>query len=174
MPGVDFFRFDVEQLITAAVANPGAFGFVNVTEPAAPGLDFDSAFYDTGLIVDDPDTYLFWDELHPTTAAHALLAELALDVVTFSADFDFDGKVDGLDLAMWEASYGVNALADADGDGDSDGEDFLEWQKQRGSGIATIGAVGSVVPEPTTQLIAVGLLSLCLSRSRRTPTSIWP
>ena len=159
-PGVDFFRLDVAQLINDAVANPGAFGFVNVTDPAAPGLDFDSFDYDPNLIVDEPDTYLFWDELHPTTAAHALLAEYALDAVTFSADFDFDGQVDEIDLAMWEVSYGVNVLADADGDGDSDGLDFLEWQRQFGNGVSAIIAASRVVPEPTTQLIAVGLLLL--------------
>ena len=46
-----------------------------------------------------------------------ITGEYALDAVTFSADFDFDGKVDEIDLAMWEASYGVNALADADAHG---------------------------------------------------------
>ena len=157
-PGVDFFRLDVAQLINDAIANPGAFGFVNVTEPAAPGLDVDTSGYDPNLIVDEPDTYLFWDELHPTTAAHALLAESALDAVTFSADFDFNGQVDEIDLATWEVSYGVNALADADGDGDSDGLDFLEWQKQRGNGVTTIGAVGTVVPEPNSLMISIGLL----------------
>lgn len=157
-PDVDFFRLDVAQLINDAVANPGAFGFVNVTDSAAPGLDFDTSNYDPNLIVDQPETYLFWDELHPTTTAHALLAESALDAVTFSADFDFDGKVDGFDLALWEASYNIDDMADADGDGDSDGSDFLEWQVQQGSGVATIGAPGGVVPEPHSVVITIGLL----------------
>jgi hypothetical protein len=82
------------------VPDPGAYGFVNVMDPVAPGLEFDTNDYDSNLIVDGPDTYLFWDEIHPTTAAHALLAELALDSVTFSADFDFDGKVDELELEV--------------------------------------------------------------------------
>ncbi len=157
-PAVDFFRLDVAQMINDAVADPGAFGLVNVTDPAAPGLDFDTSGYDPNLIVDEPDTYLFWDEVHPTTAAHALLAEYALDAVTYSADFDFDGKVDGLDLGVWEASYGIDDLADADGNGDSAGSDFLAWQEQWGSGVATIGAIGAVVPEPSSLLIALGLL----------------
>ena len=46
-----------------------------------------------------------------------------------AADFDFDGDVDGDDLALWESSLGVDDLADADGDGDSDGIDFLIWQR---------------------------------------------
>ena len=38
----------------------------------------------------------------------------------------------------------------ADADGDSDGLDFLEWQKQFGSGVSAIIAASHVVPEPTT------------------------
>jgi len=43
-------------------------------------------------------------------------------------DFDTDGDVDGVDLGIWETSYGRDDGADADGDGDSDGADFLIWQ----------------------------------------------
>ena len=157
-PSVDLMRMDVEQLINDAVANPGAFGFVNVTEPAAPGLNFNSLAYDPNLIVAQPETYLFWDELHPTTAAHALLADFAFDAVTFSADFDFDGKVDALDLALWETSYGLDDQTDANNDGVSDGFDFLAWQRQQGSGIAALRALSTVVPEPSTFLITMGLL----------------
>lgn len=158
LSGVDLFRMDVAGLISNAVDNPAAFGMVNVTDSAAPGLTYDNDTYDPNLTVPNQDAYLFWDDLHPTTAAHALLAELALDAVTYSADFDFDGKVDELDLAVWEASYGVDAMADADGDGDSDGTDFLEWQNQFGSGVTAIAAAGTLVPEPSALLITMGLL----------------
>ncbi|MEM9659417.1 MAG: matrixin family metalloprotease, partial [Planctomycetota bacterium] len=49
------------------------------------------------------------------------------------ADFTEDGVVDALDLALWEQSFGVNAVADADDDFDSDGFDFLVWQRQWGA-----------------------------------------
>jgi hypothetical protein len=45
------------------------------------------------------------------------------------ANFDGDIDVDSEDLAIWSASYGIDAAADADGDGDSDGMDFLAWQR---------------------------------------------
>ncbi|MCH8839525.1 MAG: hypothetical protein IH831_02375 [Planctomycetes bacterium] len=86
---------------------------------------------------------------------------------------DFDGNlgVDLTDLGLWESSYGVDAGADTDFNGVSDGLDFLDWQRFLGSDFS-LGTVSTIlVPEPTTQLIAVGLLLLCLSRSHRTPTT---
>jgi phospholipase/lecithinase/hemolysin len=57
--------FDTATLVRSMVADPAAFGFVNVTTPC-----FDAAAM---TVCADPDTYLFWDSVHPTTAAHALL-----------------------------------------------------------------------------------------------------
>ena len=165
-PGIDLFRLDVEQLINDAVANPAAFWLANVTDSAAPGLQFDSSGYDPNLIVDEPGTYLFWDDLHPTTAAHALLADFALDAVTYEADFDFDGKVDGFDLAVWQTSYNVDDLADANGDGQSDGLDFLTWQQQKGSGVAAL-TVLATVPEPNSWAIVLGLVACQFAGYRR-------
>ena len=80
-PNATIFRLDVAGLINEVITDPGAFGFVNVTDPAAPGLEPGDSSYDTSQIVSDPNSYLFWDELHPTAAAHAILAERALAVV---------------------------------------------------------------------------------------------
>jgi hypothetical protein len=77
-------------------------------------------------------------------------------VSSLAADFDNDGDVDGNDLGVWQAAYGVTNAGDADGDGDSDGRDFLTWQRQFGSGLGPISAVHPV-PEPSA--VAV----LCLS-----------
>jgi phospholipase/lecithinase/hemolysin len=33
----------------------------------------------------DPDTYLFWDSLHPTTRGHNLLAQQAREILAGSA-----------------------------------------------------------------------------------------
>jgi phospholipase/lecithinase/hemolysin len=30
----------------------------------------------------DPDTYLFWDDLHPTTKGHEILAQTAARILT--------------------------------------------------------------------------------------------
>ena len=56
--------YDTFGFMHAVVANPGAYGFTNVTDPCLVGLTPCS----------NPSQYLFWDDLHPTTRADQLLA----------------------------------------------------------------------------------------------------
>jgi len=64
-------------LIDAGVADPGAYGLTNVTNPVWTGN-----YYGTGgsLTVHGKaaSTYLFFDQLHPTATGHALVASAAL------------------------------------------------------------------------------------------------
>ena len=62
-------RVDVNRLVTDVVAHPVSFGLMNVHEMAQ------------GNFVVNPDTYLFWDDLHPTTQGHEIIAVAALKVV---------------------------------------------------------------------------------------------
>ena len=59
-------RVDAFALINDMVAKPADYGFTNVTSPAISGLP-----------AADPDDYLFWDGVHPTTAAQEYVAEEA-------------------------------------------------------------------------------------------------
>lgn len=65
--GIDIYDVDVNSLFTSAIATPNLFGFTNVT---------DACLSDPSC--QNPDQYLFWDDLHPTTAAHELIGNLAL------------------------------------------------------------------------------------------------
>lgn len=80
-PALTIYRLDIHAAFNQIVANPGDYGLTNVTDPAAPGLEVGASSYNTNLIVPNPDQYLFWDELHPTRAGHALLGEFALSAI---------------------------------------------------------------------------------------------
>lgn len=107
------------------------------------------------------------------------------DVVLFTAavnlpgDFNEDGDVNEVDLAAWEANYGLADSAthmqgDANGDLVVDGADFLLWQLDfTGS---TIVAASKTVPEPTSWLLMLASVAslicrqrVCFDRRRRKP-----
>ncbi|MBD1935237.1 MULTISPECIES: SGNH/GDSL hydrolase family protein [Cyanophyceae] len=60
---------DVNSLFNQVVNNPEKFGFTNVTNACLSQV----------RICNNPNEYLFWDNIHPTTAAHKLLVELAFE-----------------------------------------------------------------------------------------------
>lgn len=61
--------FDIASLLRTAVANPGAYGFANVTDAC-------------GALPDcNPETYLFWDGIHPTSGGHRIIADQMLALV---------------------------------------------------------------------------------------------
>jgi phospholipase/lecithinase/hemolysin len=68
---VTIYRVDVWSLYIRLLINPGSYGFANITDPAQ----------DRSV---DPDTYAFWDEIHPTTAGHFRVAEEAARVLSNS------------------------------------------------------------------------------------------
>jgi cholinesterase len=56
--------YDAAGLLRAMISNPAAYGLSNVTDPCITSTS----------ICSSPNIYLFWDDMHPTTAAHAALA----------------------------------------------------------------------------------------------------
>jgi len=67
---VDLVEVDSFRLLTGIVQDPGALGFINVTDAA-----YDRS---TGNVAPQDELYLFWDEIHPTGRAHKVLAGAVL------------------------------------------------------------------------------------------------
>jgi len=67
-PGTKLTLLDVNALFNQAMAEPRKSGFTNVTSPCL----------DRGVACNSPNEFLFWDQLHPTAAAHRAIGTLAL------------------------------------------------------------------------------------------------
>ena len=59
----DVKLFDDFDLLDGVIAEPGAFGLSNVTDACAQFLNC------------DPSEFLFWDGIHPTSAAEAIISD---------------------------------------------------------------------------------------------------
>lgn len=64
-PTTDIFRFDTYSFVNNIIQNPGDYMLPNVTGPCI-SLPFD-------VSCGNPDGHLYWDDVHPTTRAHAIL-----------------------------------------------------------------------------------------------------
>jgi outer membrane lipase/esterase len=72
-PNISIVPTDLGALFNVAITNPARFGLTNVTEPCLSPA--------TGAVCATPDTFLFWDTLHPTAAGHRLISAYALDTI---------------------------------------------------------------------------------------------
>jgi len=76
--GLNLSVLNTYSLVDSIFANPGTYGFTDVTDPCLTG----AVHYSGGTPCANPNQYLFWDALHPTAAADVLVADAALATVT--------------------------------------------------------------------------------------------
>ena len=83
--GLSVIPVDTFSFLREVVANPGAYGFSNVTSAACSTAvqGGNSIFCSPGSYVAPgaADSYLFADGVHPTTRTHALMAQLAVSMI---------------------------------------------------------------------------------------------
>jgi hypothetical protein len=112
--------------------------------PALSGFDFDVTYSGTSVVITVDAGF------------------------SFNADFNGDGTVTGLDLAIWEMNFGMmvapGTLGDANGDGQVDGADFNIWQQQLGT--MPIVAAGGAVPEPATAALVLAAIAALPRRKK--------
>jgi hypothetical protein len=87
-----------------------------------------------------------------------------------AADFNFDGDVDGDDLAAWAAGFGRWSNAqrdqgDADGDGRVGGRDLLLWQRLQAEALST-APQSTMAPEPASWACVLAAAATGVRRRR--------
>lgn len=70
---VNIIEIDIYSLVNRVLATPSEFGFENVT---------DACLSQFPNCINDPSKYFFWDDVHPTTDGHKLVAESVLAATT--------------------------------------------------------------------------------------------
>lgn len=73
-PDINLISFDINSLFNGVINNPGQFGLSDVTNPCLVSID-------PSIVCSNPDQFLFWDSQHPTTKAHQLIANAALEAI---------------------------------------------------------------------------------------------
>ena len=109
-PNTNIIMMDLFKVGSVISANPGAFGLTNVKDTCFNGV----------TVCATPDSYFYWDTVHPTATGHRLLAALSNDYLyygdlgaqsTVQGETAFRQREDMLDLsseavsghAPWEA-----------------------------------------------------------------------
>ena len=153
-PGVTIHRLDLEDVFSDVLTNASTLGFTNTI-----GLGRDAS----GGSLNGAPGYVFWDDVHPTREAHALLGEAAIRAVLPDGDYNRDGVLGANDYSAWSMAYGTtfNAFtgqtpslaADGNGDGRIDAADYTIWRDR-------LGAMAVAVPEPAGVWLVVAALAV--------------
>ncbi len=74
LPGIQIAQIDNGKQMSEIIQTPGDYGLTNVTTPCiTPNT--------APFTCQQPDSYFFWDGIHPTKAVHAIIAQSVADVL---------------------------------------------------------------------------------------------
>ncbi|MEM9348042.1 MAG: SGNH/GDSL hydrolase family protein [Planctomycetota bacterium] len=106
---LDLTLFDVETTFDRLLQDPVLYGFTNTSDPFVSSSG-------------DVSEFVFWDEIHPTSRAHSILADAVFIALQVPGDLTGDGRVDEADLEIVQTNFGQSTtpydLVSGDWDGD--------------------------------------------------------
>ncbi|MCA9198897.1 MAG: SGNH/GDSL hydrolase family protein [Planctomycetales bacterium] len=73
---INIVELDFRSLVFGVLTNPQASGITNPFAPACPDCENGAT-----QVVANPDSYLFWDNIHPTAVGHQLIANSGLSAL---------------------------------------------------------------------------------------------
>ncbi|NTV95845.1 MAG: SGNH/GDSL hydrolase family protein [Thiobacillus sp.] len=74
LPGIQIAQLDISGRMQAIIQSPAGYGLANVTDPCVtPNTP--------PFTCQQPDSYFFWDGIHPTKAVHALIVDVVADAL---------------------------------------------------------------------------------------------
>ncbi|MDH2433839.1 autotransporter domain-containing protein [Pokkaliibacter sp. MBI-7] len=79
--GIAVIPVDVTTLVAEVTANPGLYGFTNVTDPLCGSTSSLICSAGVNYTAGDELNYLYADSVHPTSAAHQILSDYAYSII---------------------------------------------------------------------------------------------
>ncbi|BBD68192.1 GDSL family lipase [Nostoc commune NIES-4072] len=85
-PDINIIELNVNSLFDRIIAAPDEFGFTNVTNSCiSKDLSVVPIDVPTQQVLCNPEKFVFWDEVHPTTKTHKLIGELAFSALNLAS-----------------------------------------------------------------------------------------
>jgi outer membrane lipase/esterase len=100
-PNSNIILVDVERAVAQIRSSPAAFGFTNVTTPCLNAQ--------AGTVCATPDTFFYWDDIHPTARLHQMFAAVVSDYIYYGrrgaatatqAEASIDHRESAMDAAL--------------------------------------------------------------------------
>jgi len=132
--GLNVIPANTYALLNEIIADPGAYGFDNVTAPACSGSSVQCGPEGSGLPATyapgTEQTYLFADGVHPTSAAHAMLGQYVLSVINAPSQISLLGEAPLASTAAQSRAIRKQMLIDGNG-GETRAFVNIDYARQR-------------------------------------------
>lgn len=99
-PNLNIMSVDIDYLFKQVSASPNSFGFTNVSDFCLNEATLE--------VCSNPEQYLFWDRVHPSTVTHQLIADKALAAINAKSVPEPSTALGTLLIGAWGAVVVLN------------------------------------------------------------------